>query len=477
MLVRVALAVRDSSRFTELQIHLRASGVDWVDIGEGDPAPTLLRDPVDILVVEERAVPSPFERILEVLTGLPDPPLVMLLTMDAGEQRRARLRAGGCEAVLGLDLPMSLLSEAVLSLVRRREEHQTELLQRRRIADEPRLEDFVSRSETMQTFMHLVRRVARTNSSLLIEGETGVGKERLALAIHTESKGGSAPFIAVNCAALPESLLESELFGYEAGAFTGASHTHRGAFELAHGGTIFLDEIGELPLALQGKLLRVLQDRRFQRLGGERPIRVEVRIVAATNRSLADEVAAGGFRRDLYYRLSVVGLTIPPLRERKEDIPELVQSYIDYLGPRVAVDVSSISGEALSALVSYSWPGNVRELINVLERAMLLCESREIGLRDLPEEIATGGGRRQIRRFSDDKETDERFVMTAEWFARTWPEARKEVVQYYERHYLHQLFQRVHGSTARAAEFSGLTARALQANLKRLGLTRRQLLE
>jgi transcriptional regulator with PAS, ATPase and Fis domain len=214
-----------------------------------------------------------------------------------------------------------------------------------------------------------------------------VGKERLARAIHAESRRSKGPFVAVNCAALSESLLESEPFGHEEGAFTGATRSHRGCFEIAHKGVIFLDEIGELPNHLQVKLLRALQDREITRVGSEQSFQVDVRMMAATNRDPREEVKTKRLREDLYYRLNVVTLTIPPLRQRSEDIPDIVASYLPWLRPRVGRDVTSIAPEALEALAHYSWPGNVRELINVIERAMLLCEGEQIRLADLPDTI------------------------------------------------------------------------------------------
>jgi DNA-binding NtrC family response regulator len=254
---------------------------------------------------------------------------------------------------------------------------------------ESRLRDFASLSPRMQAFMALARKVVDADSSLLLLGETGTGKEWFARAVHKEGPRSAGPFVAVNCGAFPESLFESELFGHEQGAFTGASRAHKGYFEQAEGGTLFLDEIGELPLHLQVKLLRVLEDRRVQRLGAERSFRVDIRLLVATHRDLEREVEAGRFREDLFYRLAVVTLPIPPLRERAEDIPDLFASYLEFFRAALNRPIYGVQKTALEALARYRWPGNVRELINVVERAVLLSPGPEIGLTDLPITISS----------------------------------------------------------------------------------------
>jgi transcriptional regulator with GAF, ATPase, and Fis domain len=234
-------------------------------------------------------------------------------------------------------------------------------------------------------YQHIVR-VAHTDATVLIIGESGTGKELAARAIHRNSTRAEKPFVAINCAAIPEALLESELFGHEKGAFTGAIAQKRGRFELTEGGTLLLDEIGELPLALQAKLLRVLQEREFERVGGTRPVKVDFRLIASTNRNLESAVKAGAFRQDLYYRLNVVPIRIPPLRERREDIPLLAQ-YFARRHPKTAARATEFLPEALAMLMAHDWPGNVRELENAVERAIVLGEGGAIRADDLPEFI------------------------------------------------------------------------------------------
>jgi two-component system NtrC family response regulator/two-component system response regulator HydG len=231
----------------------------------------------------------------------------------------------------------------------------------------------------------IIRRAAPTRATVLILGESGTGKELIAHAIHEESPRCEKPFVKVNCAALSETLLESELFGHEKGSFTGALGRREGRFELAHEGTLFLDEIGDVSPALQIKLLRVLQQQEFERVGGIQTLKVDVRIVAATNKNLAEEVRQGRFREDLFYRLNVVAVTLPPLRSRKSDIPELVSHFVEKFSQMYGKKVCGISAPALNSLLAYDWPGNVRELGNVIERAVVLASNNaEMGLEDLP---------------------------------------------------------------------------------------------
>jgi Nif-specific regulatory protein len=257
----------------------------------------------------------------------------------------------------------------------------------RLIADFDIEHNMVGESRAMRNVLQFVSKVAPTDSTVLLSGESGTGKELVARAIHQNSKRADRPFMAVNCAALAESLLESELFGHEKGSFTGALAMKKGRLEIADGGTVFLDEIGELSLALQVKLLRVLQERDFERVGGTRTIKVDIRLITATNKNLEDAVAAGTFRQDLYYRLNVVGLEMPPLRERQDDIPLLANYFAAKYGEKCNRRITGISAEAQARLLGYDWPGNVRELENAIERAVVLGSTDRILLEDLPESI------------------------------------------------------------------------------------------
>ena len=251
--------------------------------------------------------------------------------------------------------------------------------------------DIVGEAPPVQKLLELIARVSRVDTTVLILGESGTGKELTAQAIHRSSGRASGPFVAINCATLSETLLESELFGHEKGAFTGAVQRQTGKMEAAHGGTLFLDEVGELPPSIQAKLLRVLQEKEFQRVGNHRPIRVDVRVVAATHRDLEGAIREGRFREDLYYRLKVITLDVPPLRQRRDDIPLLAKHFIQSHGRRLGLRGIALSVGAKRCLQSYSWPGNIRELGNVIERAMVLGDGQTIYPEDLPEEVLEGG--------------------------------------------------------------------------------------
>ena len=248
----------------------------------------------------------------------------------------------------------------------------------------------VGSSNRMKEIYQLLRRLAPSEINVLITGESGTGKELVARALHSFSRRSRGRFVAVNCAALHENLIESELFGHEKGAFTGASALRIGKFEYANGGTIFLDEIAEMPRSAQGKTLRVLQEREIERLGGNRAVKLDVRVIAATNGNLERNTRGGSFREDLFYRLKVAAIHLPPLRERKEDIIPLALHFLDFYARRSGNDVSSISSGARKALESYSYPGNVRELENIVQLAVVLAGDREITVNELPEEVRTG---------------------------------------------------------------------------------------
>jgi len=266
------------------------------------------------------------------------------------------------------------------------------ILLRERIETLSATPDMIGHSFAMRKVFDLIHQVADTQSTVLIRGESGTGKELVADAIHRKSRRAKGPFVKVNCAALSESLLESELFGHEEGAFTGAVRQRQGRFELADGGTILLDEVSELAPTTQAKLLRVLQNREFERLGGTKTISVDVRVVAATNADLEARVEGGQFRRDLYFRLNVVPVHLPPLRARKEDIPLLVHQFIRRFAERNAKGVTGIAGEALQRLMEHGWPGNVRELENCVERMVVTSNKRVLDVDDLPPETFPPGG-------------------------------------------------------------------------------------
>lgn len=279
------------------------------------------------------------------------------------------------------------LDELEIRINRIQEEQRTRIeLQILKAAVEEKFkpESFIAESPKMKEILALIPRIAKSDTTVLVLGESGTGKELVARLIHQAGARRDKHFVAISCAALPETLLESELFGYERGAFTGADRRKIGKFEIAHQGTLFLDEIGDLPVAIQVKLLRVLQEFSFERLGGNVPVKVDVRLVTATNQDLKRKIAAGLFRDDLFYRLNVISLVLPPLRERKEDIKPLAEFFLKRINGRSGRKLSGFSRDALNLLVRYPWPGNIRELENIIERAAVLCLGEVIDARDLP---------------------------------------------------------------------------------------------
>jgi DNA-binding NtrC family response regulator len=429
----------------------------------------LKREICDLVVVSNDRVPEPCAEMISLLYEMPDAPAIVVVLGSDDPELRAQLLASGCQAVLDTEVSVEGLTDVLETVLEQQRERLQQKLAGVNPFTQPQLRDFVSHSPVMQAFIEVVQRVVNSNVSILVLGETGVGKERLARAIHNDSARNDGPFVAVNCGALPESLLESELFGHEEGAFTGATRSRRGCFEMAHGGTVFLDEIGELAPHLQVKLLRILQDHEIRRLGGERSITVDVRIMAATNRDLEQAVQDGEFRRDLYYRLNVMTLTLPPLRERRDDIYDLAINYVRYLGPRIGSEVTSIEPNALDALRRYQWPGNVRELINVIERAMLLCSGDTIGLAELPLTISQDKAAVLAKAELIQAEgLIENIPKT--WLQQPWRQLRREVVDQIERAYLMGLLEETGGKIGETARRAGMQPRSLFEKMRRYGL-------
>lgn len=318
-----------------------------------------------------------------------DKPILMVSALDTAKTAIEALRGGANDYIVkGFDIDE--LRQRIANLVRIVELEADNTRLRRQLIVEGEFGRMRGASGLMRRVYELAERVAATDTTVLICGESGTGKDLLAQEIHERSPRAGKAFIAVNCAALPENLIESELFGYEKGAFTGAAQMKKGKFELASGGTLFLDEIGDMNPVTQAKVLRALESRKIERLGGTHSIDVDVRVISATHRNLAEEIGAGRFREDLYYRLRVVTLELPSLRARKEDVPLLAGTFLEQLGARHN-RAGRISQEAAAALLHYDWPGNVRELKNALERSLVLCAGETIGLEDLPEEIRRGG--------------------------------------------------------------------------------------
>ena len=326
------------------------------------------------------------EVVRQVTTKYPGIPIIVLTGHGSIDDATEAIKAGAFDF---LTKPSDLdhLNIVVKNALRGKELAQQNKELKEKLLNKNNSLEMIGKSSELNRVRTMIEKAAPTKANVLITGESGVGKELVANAIHKQSSRASAPFVIVHCAALSESLLESELFGFEKGAFTGAEAQHKGRFELANGGTIFLDEIGEINQATQVKLLRVLQEKTFERVGGEKTISVDVRIVAATNRNLEDEVKAGRFREDLYYRLNVVRIEMPSLRERKDDIPLLMHSFLREFNIENEKNIKGFDNRSKSALIKYNWPGNIRELKNCIESAVVMCTGDEIKMEDLPSSI------------------------------------------------------------------------------------------
>jgi DNA-binding NtrC family response regulator len=366
------------------------------------------------------------------------------------------MKAGAFDFItkpFGPDTVSLIVKRAIEVLKLKQENH----LLRKAVRDQYRFEHLVGTSAPMRRVLDFVEKVADSESTVLITGDSGTGKELIARMLHFNSMRRDRPLVPVNCGAIPENLLESELFGHEKGAFTGAAHTRLGRFELAHGGTLFLDEIGEMPLALQVKLLRVLQERCFERVGGNKTIHVDVRIIAATNQDLDQAVAERRFRQDLYYRLHVIPIEVPALRERRSDIPLLVNHFIERLNDQRKTEIAGMEPEALARLMAYEWPGNIRELENLVERSVVLKKKGWITVADLPDRLARTAA-------SQPADQSEHFIR----FNEDGINLTKELEQY-ENRLIGEALRKANGVTSKAAQLLQLNRTTLVEKLKRKG--------
>ena len=364
---------------------LKKQGFDVSAAESGVKALELFRqDSIDLILTDQKmANMSGLELLQAVHTINPETPVILITAFGTIEAAVGALKQGATDY---LTKPLNL--DELLYRIRQVSDRYRIIAENRELREalqsRHRIEGIIGESGQMLEVLSLVRRVAPSEATVLIRGESGTGKELIAKAIHFASPRASGPLVKVNCAALPETLLESELFGHEKGAFTGAVTSRQGRFELANGGTIFLDEIGDLPLHLQAKLLRVLQEREYEKVGSSRPVGVNVRILAASHRPLEDLIKAGQLREDLYYRLNVVTISLPPLRDRRPDLAPLIDHFLRLFAEKNGKTIRGLTHEARDILLRYDYPGNVRELENIIERAVVLTRDDVIGIRDLP---------------------------------------------------------------------------------------------
>jgi len=375
-----------------IQEALRRMGHAVETAGSAEEGLRQIRERSFDLVFTDVRMPgaSGMDVLRQVKERFPETMVIMITAFGTVQLAVEAMKAGAFEFMLKPCSPEQIEMVTQRALEFRRLRSENEMLrheQRQRTS----VDEIVGQSKKLRDIFKLVAAAAPQDSTVLVTGESGTGKELIARAIHFNSRRAEGPLVSFNCAAVPENLIESELFGHEKGAFTGAVKTTRGRFEVADGGTLLLDEIGEMPLGLQAKLLRVLQNREFERVGSTDPIKVDVRIVATTNRNLEDEVGAGRFRSDLFYRLNVIPVVVPPLRERREDIPLLVDYFIKRFAEQTHKSVVGIEDSALKMLSQYSWPGNIRELANMIERAVVITENRKLTRGDFPLSLAMDG--------------------------------------------------------------------------------------
>jgi two-component system nitrogen regulation response regulator NtrX len=391
-------------------------------------------------------------------------PVLMVSALDTAKKAVEALQLGAADyLVKGFELDE--LRQRVANLLKLSTLEKENDSLRRLLITEGQFGPMIGNSKEMRRAFEMADRVAQTDSTVLILGESGTGKDLLAQEIHARSSRSNKPYVAVNCAALPETLIESELFGYERGAFTGAMQQKKGRFEQAHGGTIFLDEIGDMNPVTQAKVLRVLENRTIERLGGTQSFPVDVRVISATHRNLPEEIRTGKFREDLFYRLRVVTIELPPLRGHKEDIPVLAEAFLSMhrakLGRSSAGNRARLTREVIAALERYDWPGNVRELKNALERALVLSHGDELGVVDLPEEVVSGQG--LTRNASSGAATE-----GAGLGEKDFREAKRK----FEVAYLLKQLSDHHWNVSRTAATIGLHRQSLQEKLRELGIRR-----
>jgi DNA-binding NtrC family response regulator len=445
------LVVDDEEQMRDLLAKvLERKGYQVAVCGDGTEAIAFLeKEPADLVVTDVRMPGLTGMEALRAIKEL-NPEIVVIIMTAFGsiDQAVQAVKEGAYDYI---NKPFKI-DEMLLTIDKALEErslrHEVSSL-RQELRTRYHFENLIGKSRPMQEIFGLIEQVAGSRSTVMIYGKSGTGKELVAKAVHYNSPRSAKTFVAVNCAAIPAELLESELFGHEKGAFTGAIATKVGKFELATGGTLFLDEIGHMRLDLQAKILRALQEREIERVGGTRTIKIDVRVLAATNRDLKKAIEEGTFREDLYYRLNVVPITLPPLRQRREDIPLLVEHFIGKYNREFARTVKGFSAGATAALYQYDWPGNVRELENVIERAVALAQSGTISLRELPLEISILGG--------DVIEDIQKAGLTL-----------REARSHFERQYILNILEKVQWNQTEASRVLGLHRNTLAWKLQRL---------
>ncbi|MFN3533258.1 MAG: sigma-54-dependent transcriptional regulator [Candidatus Brocadia sp.] len=397
-------------------------------------------------------------KILETINDMKNPPLVVIVTAYGSEKIAVAAMKKGAYDYIAKPYEIDELRIIAKNAFERLALQEENARLRLEIGRLEGMGELIGQSEGMKNVFDKIEKVVTTDVTVLIQGESGSGKELVAREIHKRSKRRNEPLIIMNCAAVPETLIESELFGHEKGAFTGAAERRLGKFELANKGTIFLDEIGDMSISTQSKLLRVLQEQKFERLGGTETLAVDVRIISATHRDLEEEIEEGRFREDLYYRINVVNIKLPPLRNRREDIPLLVNRFIQYFSEKHQKRIVSISNEATKLLVSYNWPGNVRQLKNVIESAVVLSDNEILDTQDMPEEI-----RHPENNLVTLKNID---------YGLSFRDAKKILIENFERDFIKKKLEEFSGNISRTAEALDMHRQNLQQKIRELRINK-----
>jgi DNA-binding NtrC family response regulator len=442
------LVVEDEEKLRRvIELQLSGAGYEVDQAGTGEQAVRFL-DRADLLLTDLKLPGMSGQELLTLAhRHNAQLPVIVMTAFGTVETAVEAMKSGAADFLLkpfSLDHLMNVIEKALdVSSLRDENRKLREELGRRYSFD-----NIIGRSRPMQDIFAIVMRVAPTRATVLLAGESGAGKDLIARAIHHHSPRRGRPFVKINCTAIPENLMESELFGYEKGAFTGATASKPGKFELADTGTVFLDEIGDVPPSIQVKLLRVLQEREFERLGSNRTLRIDVRVIAATNADLRAALEQGAFREDLFYRLNVVPIDIPPLRERKEDISFLARHFVNKLSAGLGSSAGSISEEAIEKLSEYHWPGNVRQLENVIERSLVLCAGKSLEASDIRLDIGAAARPSSSEIFLPEGMTLEQF----------------------EQSVIREALRRSGGNKSQAARLLGLTRNAFRYRLAQIGL-------
>ena len=423
------------ARLQPLEVRHTSRVAEGIDISN--------EDGFDLAILVLRAGDSNLTTLDQLVEADPDLPIVVIGS-DDGEKTVSDYLRHGAATYLPLESVDHDLEDILVETLTQSRQRATEQTLRRAIERPYSFEDFLGESPPMKAVYSLIERVAARSVDILITGETGTGKELVARAVHRRSRRIAAPFVPIDCGAIPDTLLESELFGHERGAFTGADARRIGLIEVADGGTLFLDEIAELPFALQAKLLRVLQERRLRRVGARKETPVDVRIVAATSRDIDVMVENGTFRRDLFYRINVVRISLPPLRQRGDDIGLLAEFFASRAGREMGLSAGRFSADTYQVLRHYNWPGNVRELQNVIRRAMALTADDVIGVDDLPDNVVTAAG----KYLADTSDQLKQGSPSRAGFLTL----KATHVAEFEQHYLHEIMKRLHGDVSAAAK-------------------------